>query len=201
MPRFGSRSVCVTTLMTVVVLTAWAQNFGPTRVIQSVRIVHEKGAPAVEILSSSSVIPEIMTLDSPPRLVIDLPNSRLGPVQKRIRIQKENITAIRVNQYSTNPPVTRIVLDLLAPYGHSWDGAGNRLMVRLKPAEDVEIGKKQESGQPVSAPGFALTPDATVVPVVGGSSPVAIDTSRLSAGSSVTAGSAQACRPRRADVP
>jgi len=188
-PRFGSRSVCATTLMTVFVFAAWAQNFGPPRVIQSVRMVHEKGAPAVEILSSGSVIPEIMTLDSPPRIVIDLPNSRLGPVQKRIRIQKENITAIRVNQYSTNPPVTRIVLDLLAPYGHSWDGAGNRLMVRLKPAEDVDIGKKQESGQPMSAPGFALTPDAAVVPVVVGAAPSAIDASRLSAGSSVTAGS------------
>jgi hypothetical protein len=188
-PRFGSRSVCVTTMIAVLALAAWAQNFGPPRVVTSVRVVHEKGAPAVEILSSGALIPEIMTLDSPPRLVIDLPNSRLGLVQKRIQIQKENITAIRVNQYTSNPPVARIVLDLLSAYGYSWDGAGNRLMVRLKPPEDTNIGKKQESVQPLSAPGFTLTPDAAVVPVVDGAAPTAIDASRLSAGSSVTAGS------------
>jgi hypothetical protein len=188
-PRFGSGSVCVTSLMAVLALAASAQNFGPPRLVTSVRIVHEKGAPAVEILSSGSVIPEIMTLDSPPRLVIDLPNSRLGLAKKRIPVQKENITAVRINQYSSNPPVTRIVLDLLSAYGYSWDGAGNRLMVRLKPPEDASIGKKQESVQPLSAPAFTLTPDAAVVPVVGGSAPTAIDASRLSAGSSVIAGS------------
>ena len=188
MPHAWFRSVSVVVLVLVTVLTGGAQNFGPPRIIQGVRIVHEKGAPAIEILSSAAVIPEIMDLDSPPRLVIDLPNSRLGTVKKRIDVGKENITAIRVNQYSSNPPVTRIVLDLLAPYGHSWDGTGNRLMVRLKPAEDASLGKKTESEQPQRAPGFTLTPEALIVPVVGGGS-AAIDASRFGAGSSITAGS------------
>ena len=166
-----------------------AQNFGPPRLIKSVRVVHEKGVPAIEILSNGALIPEIQTLDLPPRLVIDLPNSRLGLTEKHIEVQKENILAVRINQFSNNPPVTRIVVDLLAPYGHSWDGAGNRLMVRLRPPEDRAAAKKSESAQPPMAAGFSLTRDADVVPVSSDTGSAAVAGSRLGAGSSVTAGS------------
>ena len=169
-------------------LEAAGQNFGPPRQIRSVRIVQEKGAPAVEVLANASVIPEIQLLDSPPRLVIDLPNSRLTMAQDRIEVRKDNIIAIRVRQYQSNPPVTRIVLDLKAPYGHSWESADKRLLVRLKPPEDENASKPRERAEPQTAGGITLS-DTAVVPVSGEAGAAVMDATHLAAGASVTAGS------------
>jgi len=39
-------------------------------------------------------------------------------------VQQENIVGIRAEQFQKDPPVARIVLDLLAPYSYTWDEAG-----------------------------------------------------------------------------
>lgn len=167
-----------------------AQTSSLPTVVKSVRIVQERGVPAVEILSvGHSLAPQIQTLTSPPRLVIDLPDSRLRPPAQRTAINQENVLAILAYQYQKHPPVTRIILDLAAPYGYSMDSAGNRLMIRLKPPEDVSAGKKSLPLPRSSMPSLSMSAAPVVVPVTGGSGGAALEASHMGTGSLITAGS------------
>src|ERR1700687_487799 len=155
-----------------------------TAAIKSFRIVQEKDGPAVEILSTKPLVPSIQAISDPPRLVIDLPNARLETQQKRISIQADQISAIRADQFQQNPPVARVVVDLLAPRPYTWDAAGNRLVVHL--------GKNpnQASGSPFEPPTVpSLTPaPRPVVAAVRAAGPLALAGNDAGTGSAITAG-------------
>jgi hypothetical protein len=157
-----------------------------TTVITSVQVVVERGVPAVEILSTRPAVPSIQFLDSPPRLVIDLLHAEIGLKEKKIDIQQGNILCLRAEQFQKDPPIARIVLDLLAPYSYTWDEAGNRLMVRLKPAEEVSARTKKSTSQAPRALSLSsVTP--SIVPITGGGE-VRLTGSQIAAGSSLTTG-------------
>ena len=195
MPRSGIQFVAVVLLAAIVVASAPSQSSATQKavpskpevaIVNSVRIVQERGVPALEIVSTRPVVPTIRMLDSPPRLVVDISNARSGLNRKRMNVLQENILTIRAEQYQIEPPIMRIVLDLLVPYGYSWDAAGNRLMVRLKAPEDPYAANKKSPQPPQS---LSLSPAAAVVPVNGGVGEVVSADKRFAAGSSLTAGS------------
>ena len=157
--------------------------------IKSFRIVQEKDGPAVEILSTKPLVPSIQAISDPDRLVIDLPNARLDTQQKKISVLADQISAIRADQFQQNPPVARVVVDLLAPRAYTWDAAGNRLVVHL--------GKNpsQASSSPFQQPTVvSLTPaPQPVVAAVRAAGPLALagndnNDNNNDAGSAITAG-------------
>lgn len=162
---------------------------GEPAVVTAVRIVHERGVPDLEIISTHPVVPSIRMLDSPPRLVIDLANARMGMQTKRIPIKQENILTIRAEQFQEKPPVTRIVVDLLVPYGYTWDAAGNRLMVRLKPPEDPNAANKKTPFQAPKVLALTAAGEPAVVPLANGLGEVVLAGKGLAAGSTLTAAS------------
>jgi AMIN domain len=152
--------------------------------IKSFRIVQENDGPALEILSTRPLVPAIQAIGNPDRLVIDLPHARLDTKEKWISVQADQIGAIRADQLQQNPPVARLVLDLLAPRAYTWDAAGNRLVVHLGKNPD------QSASSALLAPAVAsLTPARQpVVTAVRAAGPLALAGNDGSTGSAITAG-------------
>jgi hypothetical protein len=149
-----------------------------------------RGNPSVEIVTSHPVLPTILMLDSPPRLVVDLANARIGLTKKRTPVLEEDMLTLRAEQYKEDPPITRIVLDLLVTYAYTWDVSGDTLTVRLKPVEKPKAAVQKKS--PYQVPQvLSVAPSAApvAVPVTSGVGEVVLAGKQFAAGSTLTAGS------------
>ena len=163
---------------------------GKVAAVKSFRIVREKDGQAVEILSTKPLVPSIQAISNPDRLVIDLPNARLETPHKRISMQADQISTLRADQFQQNPPVVRVVVDLLAPRPYTWDAAGNRLVVHLGKSPRQAQAQAREKTSPFEPPTVpSLTPaPQPVVAVVRAAGPLALAGKDTGSGSSITAG-------------
>ena len=152
--------------------------------IKSFRIVQEKDGQAVEILSTKPLVPSIQAISDPDRLVIDLPNARLETQKKRVTVQADQISTLRADQFQENPPVARVVVDLLAPRAYTWNAAGNRLVVHL----GKSTGPASRSPfEPPTVPSLTPGPQP-VVAAVRAAGPLTQAGNDGGSGSSITAG-------------
>jgi hypothetical protein len=151
-------------------------------IIRSVKVIPGKDGPVLEIISDRPLSPVITKLDEPLRLVIDLPKASVAVNRKRIDFRNEEISGIRLNQFQNDPPIARVVVDLVKPTAYTWDASGNRLMVRLHAIADTSV-------RAPSVPAFTEGVQPLAVPVSpGASGTVVLAGSRVAAGSSITAG-------------
>jgi hypothetical protein len=156
--------------------------------IESFRIIQEKDGQAVEILSTKPLLPSIQALTNPDRLVIDFPSAqldpRLDPRQRQVSVQADQISTISAAQIQQNPPIARVVVDLLEPRAYTWDAAGNRLVVHLGRSPTEAMSAPFES---TTVPSLTRAPQP-VVAAVRTSEGLALAADHANAGSTFTAG-------------
>jgi hypothetical protein len=84
------------------------------RVAEIARVLISPAADRVtiELSLTMPVNPRVIVATDPDRLVLELPNTRARARQQRVAVNKSGVESIRIGLHSTNPPVTRVVLDL-----------------------------------------------------------------------------------------
>ncbi|HEU5235173.1 MAG TPA: type IV pilus secretin PilQ [Terriglobales bacterium] len=120
--------------------------------VRGVSIVRGHDGTDVEIRATGPLNPKVLTLKSPDRLVIDLPNAVPETRTHNIPVHATDLNMVRMSQFQANPPTTRVVLDLKSPQGFALAKMNNKLIVSLHPLVAAEaVASTANSGVPKPA--------------------------------------------------
>jgi type IV pilus assembly protein PilQ len=107
--RKQSLALLVSLLVLGVAVAAAAQTSSQ---LDRVNVVRGTDDIRIEMRSSGAITPKLSTLDSPARLVVDLPATVMAHGQSHIAVGTDGVKDVRIGMDGQKPPTTRIVVDL-----------------------------------------------------------------------------------------
>ena len=136
-----------------------AQTSAPNRAPNGARVQHvivrgSGSAMEVEIQTSgAAVAPDAQAITGPDRIVVDFPGALPAAELRGLKVNRGALKGIRTGLFFDNPPITRIVLDLLEPQSYQISTIPNAIVVKLS---SVKPGPVSDAG--------AKSPDVPAVP-------------------------------------
>ncbi len=121
-----------------------------TVTIRDIQVAHSSDGLAIDIVGDGPMSSKTMKLTGPDRLVIDVANAVPATSKREIAINSADVRGVRMARFQAEPPVTRVVVDLLAERDFDLIPNGNRLTVKLRQAEDASASKPAKEEAPAS---------------------------------------------------
>ncbi len=161
LPKIAWISILAATLVaTISPTTLSAQNAQVQRVV-----IHQaNGSTEIEIQTSRRVVPLTQIVTDPERLVIDFPDALPGPQLRSLPGNHGDVQGVRAGLFSTNPPITRIVLDLKSTQDFKLVPSSKSVIVKLGSAGAVAAANPEPEPTPAAASTPAVMPVPTPAP-------------------------------------
>jgi hypothetical protein len=103
--------------------------------VQQVVVRGSGAAMEVEIHTSGApVAPDTQAITGPDRIVVDFPGALPATALRALKVNRGALKGIRAGLFFDNPPITRIVLDLVEPQSYRISTIQNAIVVKLGPA-------------------------------------------------------------------
>jgi len=118
--------------------------------LDRVNVVRGTDDIRVEMSASGTVSPKLSTLDSPARVVVDLPETVMATRQTRIAVGAAGVKSVRIGMDGQSHPTTRIVVDLDQACAYELTpGAAGKLVLTLH-ANAVAKAASEAAAKPMS---------------------------------------------------
>lgn len=144
--------------------------------VQQVIVHGSDGAMEVEIQTSGTVAPETQAISGPDRIVVDFPGAIPAAELRALKINRGALKSVRSALFFSNPPITRVVLDLTGPQSYRISTGPNRVVVRLGAAKVAS-----SASTPVAKLQNASLPGASQIGMRGAQISTAVDTTEVAA--------------------
>jgi hypothetical protein len=99
--------------------------------VERLAVVGSEQGLGIQINTSGPVTTEAQILTGPDRLVIDFPGALPGRELRGLRLNQGEIRAVRAGLWRSDPPVTRIVIDLNGSTAYRLVPTSTAILVRL----------------------------------------------------------------------
>jgi len=107
--------------------------------LERVSVIQGAGNVRVEINSRGTVAPKLTSMDSPARVVVDLPQTVMASGQSHINVGASGVKDVRIGMDSQVPPTTRIVVDLDKACAYELTpGTAGKLVLTLHAQETAQ---------------------------------------------------------------
>jgi AMIN domain len=138
--------------------TALAQ----TAKVEQVRLLRGKET-RLEIVADAQITAEAQVLNNPERLAIDVPNAVMGSGLHGVSVHRGVIKDVRVGLFSTNPSITRIVVDWITTTPYRLVPSGKTVIVELDDVrpDSAHLGQETRDHDYGHDSGFARRPAET----------------------------------------
>jgi AMIN domain len=123
--------------------------------VRQVKVLNGHGSVEIEVETSDRVTPQTQVLTGPDRLVIDLPNAVPGPRVRSQSVYRGDVKDVRVGLFQSNPPVTRIVLDLTSAQPYQVFPYGRTVMIKVQGSvQGDEVADSDDAPAPQARAGL-----------------------------------------------
>ncbi len=129
-----------------------------TSQLDRVSVVKGTDNVRVEMSSKGAVTPKLSALDSPARVVVDLPETVMATGQKHITVDAAGVKGVRIGMDGQSHPTTRIVVDLEKALSYELTpGPAGKLVLTLH-ANAVAVAATEAKSEVKTAPAAPVSP-------------------------------------------
>jgi len=99
--------------------------------VRSVKVLGSKDSVEIEVEASDRIVPQTQVLTSPDRLVVDFPNAVPSKQLRSQSVDRGEVKDLRIGLFQSNPPVTRLVLDLKTAQSYQIFPSGRTVIIKV----------------------------------------------------------------------